>query len=516
MGSKVRNLLIAGIILVLLAGALAFLLLTQQPVSDTSSDIPDSETVDLINRDENDVQSVTVKNELGRFTAKTDKKGNLRISELSDFEPQLDNYNQLKMFGYDLSASQLVDENADDLSKYGLDKPAATAVYQYSDKTEYEIALGNEAPSGDGRYAYTSDKGEKTVYIIADAKCARWLDTKYAYISTDMTSSDLDDMETEDDSDTETLPPINSFTINRKDLDEPIRFVEVTERSDDDQLAMLECIYRLDRPFNATLDSEEGSSPVSLFYGISADTVVGINPTAADMEKYGFDDPEMTLVMDAVDKKYSHTLVVGKGISCEETDDPDTLEEGHEHEITSYYCLLDDDNAVYAVPASSLSWLTLDIKDILSDYVVNPRLNNVDTVTVKLDGKTYEFKVTGEQTVVSDGESSEVTSDTTKVTYNGKQLDVEKFRNYYVFLNGITAEDIVDEQPDETPVMEIRYHYRDSELSDDVVKLIPYGNSRIAVELNGSASIVSRSAFVDRAAENTEKLINGKEINPYW
>ena len=64
-------------------------------------------------------------------------------------------------------AKKLVEENVEDMSKYGLDKPTADLTVEYSDGTATTLHVGSVSPSNE-RYSYVSLDDEKTVYMVKE------------------------------------------------------------------------------------------------------------------------------------------------------------------------------------------------------------------------------------------------------------------------------------------------------------------------------------------------------------
>ena len=63
-----------------------------------------------------------------------------------------------------ISAVNLVEEDANDLSDYGLDEPTAVIKTYYSDGSEVDIIIGSQAPVDENYYCMTSESN--TVYTI--------------------------------------------------------------------------------------------------------------------------------------------------------------------------------------------------------------------------------------------------------------------------------------------------------------------------------------------------------------
>lgn len=509
MSKKIKGLVFGGVLVVLLAVALVFLLKTQ-PTKDNTASVAESVTVSLIDKNSGDLKDITVENKKGGFKI-SKYEGEFVVEGLEKYERYTDNYDQIIQYAIDLDATQEVESSPEDIKKYGLEKPSAKAKISYKDGEVFELLIGDLAP--DETSYYVKDSEKDAVYLLSDAKTERFLDSKLDYISPIVTTTDNFETEvvTNEDGEQEEqaiTPDLKRFDIIRNDLDEVITFEPVKEHSSDEQIAALECDYQLTSPYNATLDSEDGSEPITLFYAITAESVVDININEDKYAKYGFKNPTMKLQMQAKKKKYSHTVLFG-----DKTKD--------ENGNVAYYCIIDSRDVVYRVLASDLMWLTLNVNELLSDYIINPILDDVSIVEIDVNNKNYKFSISGKSgTSTPDSLTSiseeDIVEDTTQVLYNGKKINKDKFRSFYIFLNSLTAIGSITDEPSGKPVMTISYTYRDSSRKTDVVKLIPYGNSKVAVNLNGDTKLVARSAYVDRAIENIQKVINNKEINAYW
>ncbi len=64
-----------------------------------------------------------------------------------------------------LKSTRQLDNPGTDLSQYGLDSAAESAVAELSDNTRYELDLGSKTPTQSGMYARKSDTAD--VYVIA-------------------------------------------------------------------------------------------------------------------------------------------------------------------------------------------------------------------------------------------------------------------------------------------------------------------------------------------------------------
>ena len=506
MSKKAKNLLIGFVVLLALAGGLIPLMLMERPQHNVNSEIPTT-TVVLTDKEETSVVEIAVKNKKESYTIVRPKNGKLAIKALAKYPRNDATYSQAVAYAAKMSATALVEEAPKDIKKYGLEKPQATLKVKFDDKESSEFLIGDKAP--DGSSYYSKIRGVEAVYIIDETKLSMFLGSKFDYIDPSLTTVDFPETAEGEDDGSQNLPAINKFVISRKDLDKPIIFTTAKNRSTKEAIAALECKYQIDSPIKAKLDIEKGSAPVSSFYGMTASKVVDVNITAEKREKYGFNNPEMTLQMDAKKKKFSHKLTIGKMHTCADLEDAGSVEKDHVHEAAGYYAMFDDNDIVYTMHGDDLTWLTLNVKDILAQYVLTPSIDEVKNIIVKLDGKTHRFDI-------SEFKTNEAgTKDVFTVKMDGEKLNSEKFQDFYVFLGGIETTDVLTGNVKKNTKMTVTYNYR-TKKEPDTLELTPYGNSKMAISYNGVMGFTSRSTFLTRAAENLEKLAAGKTINPYW
>ncbi|MDF2566725.1 MAG: hypothetical protein K0R90_181 [Oscillospiraceae bacterium] len=506
MSKKIKSLVIGSIILILLIGALVFLLLTKKevPTDNTSSVASTSEAIVLNTRKYADMVSVSVKNSKGEFLIDRAKADDWIINELKKYPQSQDQYTASLEQATAVTATREIEKNPKELAKYGLDKPQAQGVVTYKDKSTFKIKLGKTAGSNSGVYAQID--GKSAVYIVSDTDAAPFLKTKYDFLDLSLTEAIGEE---------EALPKINSFTVERKDLDKPIQIVYFKEPDQDDALAELTSAYKLKSPFEAQLDAQKCKDYLALFMGMTAQSAVTVNPSQADKKKYGLDKPEMIVTAKYGGK--THTLTVGKGILSAAADE-ELAGEDYEGTITSYYIMFDNTGIVYTIDKESLSWLTTNVKDIISQNILTPVLDTLSSIVIKYGNKKYTIDITGDfgtgTNEVSSGEEQK--EDTISAKINGKQVGKDKFKAFYQFLIKVGIDSFTTSKVTGSPSYSITYNYRDKSMSSDVVEFFPYESRTVAVALNGQASFVTRSAYVERAIENIEKIAQDKEINPNW
>ncbi len=504
MSKKVRNIIIGLVILVVLGGLLTVLLLTQRSgdTGTTSSSVYEAEMIKLVEKEQDDITSIKIRNALDSYTISANGEGGFTVPELGDFPQEAESFDLTVARAAGMSASDEVETTLDNVAKYGLDDPQAEIDVTFSDGSTFGIYVGDVAPSDKGYYVQV--KGKNSVYIASDNMTSYFLVSRYNYVDPNINQYD----------DTSSAPTVTEMTIERPDLDEPITITKGDPVPEDDPLASVKSEYHLTSPFHSDLDKEAGEAEINSFFTLRADAVVMTAPTDEQLAEYGFDEPSMVITVKASDGS-THTLTAGAPIYCNE--DPDEVEEGHVHEIEYYYLTYDDKDIVYQITATTLTWMDLNLLDIVSQYVLTPVITDVASIDVTVDGESYTIELTS-QTKEATESGAEDSEELTSAMVNGHAVEgLNNFKDFYQFLIRVSVESLVDEEPTESPRMTITYHYKASlNQEDDVLEFIPYGERKVAVALNGEASFVTRSAYVDRAAENLAKIAQDQEINPNW
>lgn len=167
MNKKIRNLIIGGIVLVLLVGVLLllkFLPSGENPGGDSSSETSyTSESVQLFKKDKDDIASLEVENAEGGFTILRQAEGVYTIEALEGFDQLTSSYSTLVGNFASVSAMRMVEEAPGDLSKYGLSSPKTQVTVTYKDGTKNVLHIGDNLPTGNGRYAMLNDDAPVTI-----------------------------------------------------------------------------------------------------------------------------------------------------------------------------------------------------------------------------------------------------------------------------------------------------------------------------------------------------------------
>lgn len=117
----------------------------------------------LFSFDATTIDSILVDNESGEYSFEKDNNVWNIVDNDENFKVNTYKMDTIAEYMAKLTATQIIEENASDLSAYGLDKPISITCSDGSKK--YTILLGNATPTNSGYYVMKPD--DKTVYCIS-------------------------------------------------------------------------------------------------------------------------------------------------------------------------------------------------------------------------------------------------------------------------------------------------------------------------------------------------------------
>ncbi len=490
MTSKVKTLIIGAVVVVLLVAVLVVLKVTEPKKQDegTSSSSSDISQDALIDEKLDNYKSIKVKNSSSEYSIKSveiqgadgEKDYKYVINELEKYTQKESSVTSLVSNVNKLYSSSKIEDKVEDLSKYGLDKPSSVVTYETVDKT-YTINVGSEAPDGS---FYTMIDGDEALYTI-DSSIANLFNSNYVdFLDTTLIPAETETLE---DGTTQT-PKITSFELERSDLPAKIKLLP----NDNTEQLAYSSIYKMVSPIESDINYQIDSEYMAKIFGMSASKVEAIYDSSKASE-YGFDKPTAKFTV-----QYS-----GK---------TKTITVGNKAESGEYRVLVDNNGLVYNASEETLVFMTVTADDMISGLAIVPSITDVKTVNVMLDGKTYKYDLTNEK--VKDEDSGEESLQTTKVVYDGKELDLDIFRKYYQLLLSASVEKINYDNTKGDLVASIEYLYTDG--GSDKIELYQAENRRMIVAINGEAKYEGRIAYYDKLVKETQNLLSGKAVDTDW
>ncbi len=508
MNSKVKGIIICAVVIVCLGVTLLVLNLTannDENSEETSSSVADSEeTISLIGNiaddlDNSYVKMIKVKNENDSFRIDQVKSDEWEIEALSGIDQSNTVYSGFASIAACLSATDIIEEEASDLSKYGLSDPSVEFTIQFTDdnNTKKTFLIGDMSPNNSDYYL--CEKGDNTVYTVSSGNLSYFFYTKEDFISLTM----LESPESDDD-----YPDYIKEVISDKGLDYNIVLENPEER-----VSYMSSAQVMTEPIYAYLDATNSTEITHGMWGLTASAAVKAHPGKKDFKKYGIDDPITKVALYTSDGTY--TLSVGDPVYAKDSDGKDTSE------VEYYYAYLDGvsgKDVVFKVSADSLPWVGVKPSDFISSLMTYNAATDLKSVTVDDGEEKTVFKL---RSIVDpdaeddeDDENDEDEEPTMKlesVKLNGEDLDVEAWKGWYQYLLQCPTTEVYFTEPETECYLTISINRNDG--NKDVLKFFKDTNRRTIVKLNGKTSYRIESSYVKKLLSNMELAIEGQEIN---
>lgn len=184
MNKRKHNLIIISILFALLLGVL--FLLISMPSADKDEPQTDNTPVleNIINTSDKKIVSVTVKNSSGTYDIISKERDDKQVYVLSGANEGKTSENMTSTFIesiINLKPSQVIEENSNDLSIYGLDESRAELTVNFDNNDKIVLNLGNDAPLSKGSYIRVND--ESKVYLISEVDKEIFLNDEHFYMT---------------------------------------------------------------------------------------------------------------------------------------------------------------------------------------------------------------------------------------------------------------------------------------------------------------------------------------------
>lgn len=474
MNKKKKTLLIGIIVLIVLIGAMLALLLTQ-PKDDnaTSSTVVSAvaEDVYLYQEEEGSLKTLEITNSSGSYSIEQVGEKKWGIKELDDYKADTDSYADTAERYTTLSAKEKLMDKVTDKKKYGLDKPTGTGVATFANGNKHTVYVGNKTPDDAGYYAMVDD--DESLYIITVMNAELLQKSKLSYLNKTLIQSF-------DKENAEETPTIEGMTIERKDLDYKIVMEKADKKDDDAQ--MYSSSLKMVQPVACDLDSKHADEEIIYtLFGLTAEEAVAIDAESVK-SKYGFDKPFATIVLE-----YDGRTV--KMVFGDKADDE------------SYYMMFNKNNVIYRVKTASVAALTVDPNTLVSSLGILPFIDDVKTMSIKMNNKTYQYELTGKD-------------DDLKITLDGKKVDTDNFKQLYQLVLNPSLDAIYTGKVSGSPTVSITFSYHKG--GSDTMELYDDGGRQMIFALNGVANRTGRSAYLGKLEREIENLVNGKKVDTTW
>lgn len=341
-----------------------------------------------------------------------------------------------------ISAEELLDENAADMSPYGLNEPATRITLWLKDGTEKQFAVGNRVLSGNSYYF--SDNEGNSVYMMANATVLT-LCQPLSYYHDDQ------------------LFEVDAATLT------DIKLTQNGTLIYDIAYDPIEGKAKMVAPYTKTVDMEQFGELVLDALDQNLE-VMDIIDTSGELAEYELDQPAYQVEIVSADGKTA------------------SFELGKESGMVRFVKLKGMDT-VFSVPVEAFAFVKQSAKVFLEPYVKTYNIADLSRIEVTRPSGTKVMAV-------------ERKGEEEKFTIDGKSVEDAKFREAYRYLIGIYAEDFETAPSlDTAPELTIRYVFQNGD-PDSIVAYYPLDARHYRTKVDGEwTADVVLSSTVDQALE---------------
>lgn len=420
---SLKTIIIAGIVLVVFIIASVVVInlpaSSEGEVEETSSaETASAESIYVVNRDYDTLERFTIvptEREVGEDTAyayaseeldvkisrSTNEKGSVEYSfdaspDPGKFEYDTSKFRSMMYTLTSISAVKLVEEDAKNLSDYGLDKPTATVHTYYSDGSEVDIIIGSQAPVDENYYCMTSESN--TVYTIGS-----YVDSLLVRRPIEYRDITLFPAYTEDDIYTN----INWVRITERDgsaieivLDENL---DNEYNTDNSQYVMLQ-------PYQC---SGNDTTIKQYILDVASTLTLGsiINDiTEEELAEYGLDKPAKLEMRDVSGNEVA--LLIGN--TCPNAD--------------YTFCMLEGTDTLLTATSSAFGWMGTNYVQFMLRSIWSYDIERLQSVDIEIDGVKHDIQV--EHYVKQNANGND--TDGVTGTLDGEETSETNIRRLYI------------------------------------------------------------------------------------
>lgn len=431
-----RNAIILLVIVALLVGA--YLLILNKPDKGPEEDSK-NEVIRLTDYTTDKIESLTLINPDGTFVIAR-KDSEWVLSSPTDFRYDSSTLSSIVINAASMIAEKTIEENAQDLSIYGLDK-AVTVKIRDKEGKETVLEVGDMAPTKSGYYIKKADSND--VYLISSYT------GKYLVTSRNgLRSKQLFDYENED---------LTKLSMDRRG--ENVFAAEKAAGSTGSTTGWV-----MTRPIKGNMNITTLANMIDVI--VNSTIKEFIEEEAADPAQYGLDSPSYVFEISTADE------------TCR-------LKMGDEKvKGSQIYAQLEGNDEVFVLDISDYTFLDKPLKEIMEVFAYIVSIDEVEKIDLTMDGKTTHMTLD----VYKDAEGK-MDSDKDKFTVNGidasgkNEDDKQPFREFYQALIGISLDEIdINGNPVEEAEITIDYTLKSGTMK---VEFVPKDETYYYVVRNG-------------------------------
>lgn len=457
---------------ILILGGACFFLLKSDDSEKSDVESGNYQILDEITED--DVASVVVSNASGGYEADWNDDSVI-IKDCDNIAIDNSAVKKIQNAVKGITAEKKVTDGKGRLNEFGLeDDPVEVTVTGKGEKES--LMIGDEVPGQDSSQWYVLWKEE--VYIVSDSNVEA-----FQYGVKDLVSKQITPDRDESD---------DSFRVTLADIQgEGMDEIQIRHQGSEELAGYQVDSYQLTAPINYPASAAVSEDILPIFFGLKAQEVAVLHPTAEDRAQVGLDQPYRQVEIEYQTKNSEKNKI---SILVSNIDGAGNL------------YVENGSDVIYKCRPQDISWLNLTVDTVISHTILIPDVTSLKTLTITQgDGSSYQIQF------------QNMGTDNGKVLYDGKELDVDSFRNFYYELISVEADEVILENLPDTSGMnkiaEIKFAYMDESKKSDTVTYYSESARKAYAVLDGNERGFRLSETqIDTVLGNLQKLINGEEI----
>lgn len=457
---------------ILILGGACFFLLKSDDSEKSNVESGNYQILDEITED--DVESVVVSNASGGYEADWNDDSVI-IKDCDNIAIDNSAVKKIQNAVKGITAEKKVTDGKGRLNEFGLeDDPVEVTVTGKGEKES--LMIGDEVPGQDSSQWYVLWKEE--VYIVSDSNVEA-----FQYGVKDLVSKQITPDRDESD---------DSFRVTLADIQgEGMDEIQIRHQGSEELAGYQVDSYQLTAPINYPASASVSEDILPMFFGLKAQEVAVLHPTAEDRAQVGLDQPYRQVEIEYQTKDSEKNKI---SILVSNIDGAGNL------------YVENGSDVIYKCRPQDISWLNITVDTVISHTILIPDVTSLKTLTITQgDGSSYQIQL------------QNMGTDNGKVLYDGKELDVDSFRNFYYGLISVEADEVILENLPDTSGMnkiaEIQFVYMDESKKSDTVTYYSESARKAYAVLDGNERGFRLSETqLDTVLGNLQKLINGEEI----
>lgn len=391
--------------------------------------------------------------------------------------------------------SDIVIEDVEDLSQYGLDDPSNTITITTEDGEETVFKIGSENESVNQYYVEKGDDKDK-VYLVDSTVIDPFMKTLYEYAKA------------------ETFPDVTSDNIDKIEITENESYYQVEKDSDTGFW------YVSDGTESEKADSAKANSLTSAISTLEYSSFVNYHCT--NYADYGLENPYGTIVVD-----YQEEVETSEGDSSDKNTSDNSSEDTSESEESTEmvqkqlvlyvgdtaendtrYVRVNDSDEIYTIAQENLDTLfgksVSDLWDMTVNYLSVNQLENLDIV---ISSEEHKVSVSRETSENEDGEEEETLS----YSLDGQQIDSNLFTTFYNKLINLSGQRRLTEEFVPEEEAELRVTFTDVNQNQIDLEFYSYDTNFYAAVVGDKVYLVNKMDIKDLIDSCNEMLGNEEE-----